>query len=75
MDQRWGGGEMRKQSKKLFNPCKCALEWQASSRAMFLPHFLHRWAAQVTSLRQTTMYAYNNKSCKIKVKVERADPE
>ena len=70
MDQRWEGGEVRKQSKKLISPCKCPLEWQASGRAMFLFHF-----NQVIFLRQTTLYAYNNQSCKIKVKVAQADPE
>ena len=35
---------------------------------------LHRWAAQVISLRQAIMYMDNNKSSKMKVKVIEADP-
>ena len=32
MDQRWG--EVRKQSKRLFNSCKYCLEWQTLGRGM-----------------------------------------
>ena len=36
---------------RVFNPCRCPLERQASGRALYSFHFcavLHRWAAQVT---------------------------
>ena len=39
MDQRWW--EVRKKVKRLFNPCKCPLEWQASAWGdvlVSLPH-------------------------------------
>ena len=45
---RWGNKE-----KRLFNPCKCPLEWQASGKGMCYFHLLQsftgrlRWVAQV----------------------------
>ena len=36
---------------RVFNPCRCPLEWQASGRGLYSFHFfavLHRWEAQVT---------------------------
>ena len=66
MDQRWG--EVRKQVKRLFNPCKClrmASLRQGDGYISFtsLLSFTGRWA-QVISPRQAIMYAYNNKVAK-----------
>ena len=68
-------GEAGNKVKRLFSPCKCAIERQASGRRMcqwLFFTFLHRWAAQVISLRQAIKYAY--KSGKMKVQVREADP-
>ena len=59
-ERRWG-----KESKKLFNPCKCPLEWQASGRGVFsfisLQSFTGGWLRLSPWGRPYWRHASNNK--------------